>query len=90
MSYSSSAKTIIAAINLISSGGPLLASEIPAAAHQSPKQADLNLAAVPTFESTWLQVPIACKARGINADPNFIADHAMPSDIQNIYANYDF
>ena len=83
-----SASVIIGAMNLLAIGAPMLASQ-SAYVHSSDKKMEqVNIASIKSIESTWLQVPAACKARGFNASPVSLEVKEMASHIQSIYSLY--
>ena len=48
----------------------------------------LNLASLKAIESSWLQVPASCKAKGFNAEPRAIEAEALRADVLAIYQNF--
>ena len=47
----------------------------------------LNMASLKSIESSWLQVPGICKAKGFNAEPIIIQSEALRSDVSALYKN---
>jgi hypothetical protein len=47
----------------------------------------LNVASLKAIESSWLQVPASCKAKGFNAEPRTIETEALHADVSAIYQN---
>ncbi len=84
----SSARVLVGAMNLLVVGSPMLASQVTHAATSEQKIEKLNVASLKSIESTWLKVPMACKARGFNASPTSIENKQISSNIQNIYASF--
>ncbi|MBK9324378.1 MAG: hypothetical protein IPM97_15745 [Bdellovibrionaceae bacterium] len=83
-----SARVLIGAMNLLAVGSPMLASQVSHAATADQKIEKLNVASLKSIESTWLNVPNACKARGFNASPVSLENKEIASHIQNIYASF--
>jgi hypothetical protein len=84
-----SARFLIGALNLLAVGSPLLTSQVAHAATIDQKIEKLNVASLNSIESSWLKVPMACKARGFNASPVSLENKEISSYIQNIYASYE-
>ena len=53
---------------------------------QADPVADLNRATLASIESTWLEVPRACKARGYNVEPITIVSEPLGPEVAAIYA----
>ncbi len=85
-----SARVLIGALNLLAVGSPMLASQATHAATMDQKIEKLNSASLKSIESTWLKVPVACKARGFNASPMSLENKEIAPRIQNIYASFGF
>lgn len=48
----------------------------------------LNNVSLKSIESSWLQVPAMCKARGFNASPVAVENINIDSNILNIYSKF--
>jgi hypothetical protein len=81
-----SAEIVFGAINLISVGMPLLASQDLHASVTESQMTQINSATIKSIESTWLKVPKICKARHFNASPVSLQTQQMASSIQSIYS----
>lgn len=79
---------VIGAMNLLVVASPLLASEVSHVITADKKIEKLNATSLKSIESTWLQVPNACKARGFNASPVALENNKTRLHIQNIYASF--
>ena len=82
------AGVIIGAMNLLAIGTPMLASQSLHIALTDKKMEQVNIASIKSIENTWLQVPVACKARGFNASPVSLEVKEIASHIQSIYSLY--
>ncbi len=79
---------IIGAMNLLAISAPMLGSQSLNMHFSDKKMEQVNHASIKSIESTWLKVPVACKARGFNASPVSLVAKEMASPIQNIYSLY--
>lgn len=79
---------LLGALNLLAVSSPMFLGPIAHAANREQKAEALNVASMKSMESTWLKVPIACKARQFNASPASLANTEVASNIQNIYASF--
>ncbi len=89
MIENTSAGVLIGAMNLLAVGSPLLASQVSHVATADQKVEKLNLASLKSIESTWLKVPMACKARNFDASPVELESKAISFHIQNIYKLFE-
>lgn len=83
-----SANILIGTMNLLAVGTPMLASQSLHLALTDKKIEQANFASIKSIESSWLKVPVACKARGFNASPISLETKEIASHIQNIYSLY--
>ncbi len=88
MIKTNSGKALIGAVNLLTIGTPMLANQSFHGALMDNKMEQVNFASIQSIESTWLKVPLACKARGFNASPMSIENTQVASSIQNIYSSF--
>ena len=89
MNNKSSTQIILGALNLLAVSSPMLASHSLHAAVADQKIEQLNVASLKSIESTWLEVPNACKARGFNASPVSLEHKAVSASVQNIYSSFE-
>ncbi len=83
-----SVRALIGAINLLAVSSPVLANQVSYATTSDQKIEKLNIASLKSIESTWLEVPNACKARGFNASPVSLENKEISSHVQSIYASF--
>lgn len=87
--WKNSARYVLASANLLIAGSAMAAT--PIVAPETGNQVErLNAASVKAVESSWLAVPNACKARGMNADPHPLAVKSARPIVQHIYAAFGF
>ncbi len=48
-------------------------------------RATLGTASLKSMESTWIAIPVACKARGFNADPTPHLSESQSADAWDVY-----
>ena len=88
MNKTKGANILIGTMNLLAMGAPMLASQSLHVALNDKKMEQVNFASIKSIESSWLKVPVACKARGFNASPVSLENKVVASHIQNIYSLY--
>lgn len=79
---------VLGAINLALASSPIAASADTTQPTFTQKQELLNTASLKTIESSWLQVPAACKAKGFNADPKRLTQNTLSTMAQKAYLAY--
>ncbi len=79
---------IIGAMNLVALGTAVQASQISNLHASDKKVEQVNTASLKSIESTWIKVPVACKARHFNASPVLLEVKEMASHILSIYSVY--
>lgn len=84
-----SSHLLLGAVGLLATNSPLISNQATATVVSEAKMTAINVASLKSMESTWLKVPMACKARGINADATSLVQKAASQDIQAIYASYE-
>lgn len=84
-----SSQLLLGAVSLLAVNGSLLADHAVASSDSESKMTALNVASLKSIESTWLKVPAACKARGMNADATQLTDKDARDSVQAIYATYE-
>jgi hypothetical protein len=82
------ASLVVTAVNLLTIGGAILANQSSYGLEADQKIEKLNVASLKSIESTWLKMPMACKARGFNADPMPLEVKQLNPQIQGIYASF--
>ena len=88
MNKTKGANILIGTMNLLAVGAPMLAIQSLHAALNDKKMEQVNFASIKSIESSWLRVPVACKARGFNASPVSLENTEIASHIQKIYFLY--
>lgn len=83
-----SACALVGAMNFLAVASPMLASQVSHATTADQKTEKLNVESLKSIESTWLEVPNACKARGFNASPIPLENKKVSSLIRSIYASF--
>lgn len=81
-------RVLFGAMNLLAVSSPLLLSQAAHAATADQKIEKLNVASLESIESTWLKVPMKCKARGFNASPISVENKALGAHIRKLYASF--
>ena len=84
-----SVRVLGTALNLFAVSSPMLVSQTSYAAPSDQNMEKLNMASLKSIESTWLQIPNACKAREFHADPVSLENKKISKSIQNIYASFE-
>ena len=49
----------------------------------------LNASSLKSMESTWIQVPHVCKARGFHADPTLALHEVQSAEAQSVYGSLE-
>lgn len=87
MTKNPNTQILIGALNLLAISGPAHAAVAPVATTEQKIQA-LNTASLKSIESGWLKVPVICKARGFNANPESLENKQVTRQIQSIYSSF--
>lgn len=88
MNKNNTARALLGAINLITVSSPMLVNQVSYAATTDQKIEKLNVASLKSIESSWIKVPIICKARAFNASPVQLEDQVAASHVQSIYESF--
>ena len=78
--------SLVALVAGVFQGTQAMAHSPAPAQTKQPDALDLNIASLASIESTWLQVPNVCKAKGFNAEPVSIPNQRISLEAQAIYA----
>ena len=88
MNKTKGANILNGALNLLAVSTPMLASQSLQVALTDKKIEQVNFASIKSIESSWLKVPLVCKARGFNASPVSLENKEIASHIRDIYSLY--
>lgn len=88
MKDSYSTRAIIGAMNLFVVTAPATAGENSGQENRVERQVALNATSLKSIESSWLEVPATCKARGFNASPVSPEQKEASTVAKEVYASY--
>ena len=88
MKDSYSSRALIGAMNLFVVSAPALANHGVGVENPVQEQTALNTASLKSIESSWLEVPAACKARGFNASPISLDQKEASTVARDVYATF--
>jgi hypothetical protein len=85
---------VLLAVNIITAVGAVFANgaNAPVVPSQNTKGSEvavLNQSSLKSMESSWLTLPMSCKARGFFASPVTIESAVLNEEIASLYASFD-
>ncbi len=92
MKESQSKSAIIGVMNLLMVSAPALADQRNGFDDHGPEekqQVALNAASLKSIESSWLEIPATCKARGFNASPTTLEEKEASLAASHAFASLD-